>query len=320
MESKHINKGQIYLAGGCFWGLEKYIKNIEAVIDTDVGYANGNTVNPSYEEVCNNDTGYAETVHVVYDKNILCLELLLESYYKVIDPTTYNCQGNDYGSQYRTGIYYIDDRDEEVILDSIERLQERYNKDIVIEVLPLNSYYIAEDYHQQYLDKHPNGYCHIKREMFDYAKNINKDNDKKYKGTSLDNLTDLQYEVTQNNATEKAYENEYYNNYKKGIYVDVITGEPLFLSTDKFESGCGWPAFSKPINKDSIETKHDYSYGMIRTEVRSKKGNSHLGHVFKDGPKELGGIRYCINSASLKFIPLENMEEEGYSKYIQFVK
>ena len=132
-------------------------------------------------------------------------------------------------------------------------------------------------------------------------------------------LTPLQYAVTQENATERPFDNEYAANFEEGIYVDVTTGEPLFFSTDKFESGCGWPAFSKPIDKALITEHNDFSLFRARTEVRSKTGDAHLGHVFPDGPKELGGLRYCINSASLRFIPKADIEQEGYGDYLKLL-
>ena len=166
-----------------------------------------------------------------------------------------------------------------------------------------------------YLDKNPNGYCHIPKSMF----NINKIKKEKYEKDLRNRIGDLAYEVTQNSATEKPFTGKYDKFFEKGIYVDIVSGEPLFISNDKFDSGCGWPAFSKPINKDTIIEKKDFSHGMVRTEVRSSKANSHLGHVFDDGPKKRGGLRYCINSAALRFIPIENMEKEGYGKYISLI-
>ena len=306
---------EIYLAGGCFWGTEKYLSSIRGVLSTQAGYANGKTENPTYEEVCHQNTGHAETVHVVYDSEMIPLEFLLELYYETIDPVSVNRQGGDYGAQYRTGIYYVDDRDLQVIKSSIAQLQERYDKPIAIEVAPLYSFSPAEEYHQKYLDKHPNGYCHIPKALFEKAaKSII--NPVVYRAPDGDTLrktlTAVQYEVTQNSATEPPFQNEFWDTFRPGIYVDITTGEPLFTSSDKFESGCGWPSFSKPIDPDVIQEKRDVSHGMYRTEVRSRGGNAHLGHVFNDGPRKTGGLRYCINSASLRFIPRDEMAKEGY--------
>lgn len=308
---------EIYLAGGCFWGTEQYLHNLKGVIQTEVGYANGNTKNPTYEQVCNYNSGHAETVKVLYDNKIISLGFILRMYFDTIDPTSINRQGGDSGLQYRTGIYYVDSNDIEIIKNEIEKLQTKFKKLIMIEYLPLKNYYKAEDYHQKYLDKNPNGYCHISKSKMILAKNaIDENLQENRKSEIRSKLTDLQYKVTQENATEPPFKNEYYNNYKEGIYVDIINGEPLFLSTDKFESGCGWPAFSKPIDKSSVIEKKDNSNAMIRNEVRSKISDSHLGHVFNDGLEEKGGLRYCINSASLKFIPKENMQDAGYGEYI----
>lgn len=306
---------EIYLAGGCFWGTEKYLSSIRGVLSTQVGYANGNTENPTYEEVCHKNTGHAETVHVIYDPAVLTLEFLLELYYEAIDPVSVNRQGGDIGTQYRTGIYYVNDADRPVIERSIANLQKRYSKPVAIEVEPLRNFYPAEEYHQKYLDKNPGGYCHIPRAKFEKAASAVV-NPAEYKAPDTkelrQKLTAAQYEVTQNSATEPPFHNEYWDFFKPGIYVDITTGEPLFASSDKFESGCGWPSFSKPIDPNVIKERLDTSHGMQRIEVRSRVGNAHLGHVFNDGPKESGGLRYCINSASLRFIPKEDMEKEGY--------
>lgn len=314
---------EIYLAGGCFWGTEKYIDGVHGVISTDVGYANGRTANPSYEDVCHRETGHAETVHVVYDPEKVTLSFLLEIYYQAINPVSVNRQGGDTGSQYRTGIYYVDSNDEPVIRASIQKLQQKYEQPIAIEVKPLENYYPAEEYHQKYLDKNPNGYCHIGKEKFKKASQAIVD-PAKYTAPAAEelkkNLSEIQYDVTQNSATEPPFHNEYWDDFARGIYVDVTTGEPLFVSSDKFESGCGWPSFSKPIDPNVALEKEDYSHSMNRTEVRSRVGNAHLGHVFSDGPKELGGQRYCINSAALRFIPVDEMEAQGYANLIPYVK
>lgn len=313
-------KKEIYLAGGCFWGLEKYLENVPGVLLTEVGYANGSTSNPTYEEVCYKNTGHAETVKVVYEDREISLSFLLEIYYDVIDPLSLNRQGNDSGTQYRTGIYFTDPEDEKIILESVKKLQEKYKEKVAIEIELLKNYHRAEEYHQKYLDKNPNGYCHIRRDKFDQAKKA-KDPASRYVKKSREelkkSLNSLQFEVTQNSETEPPFRNAYYDFFDEGIYVDVTTGEPLFMSADKFESGCGWPSFSRPIDDDLVKEITDRSHGMLRREVRSSTGDAHLGHVFTDGPKDRGGLRYCINSASLRFIPKERMEQEGYGDYLK---
>ncbi|WP_333651558.1 peptide-methionine (R)-S-oxide reductase MsrB [Lacrimispora sp.] len=315
-------KKEIYLAGGCFWGTEKYLGNIPGILSTEVGYANGNTENPTYEQVCYHSTGHAEAVKVEYDDSVIGLPFILQLYYDVINPVSINRQGGDVGSQYRTGIYFIDEKDEPVIRASIDELQKKYKEKIAIEVMPLKQYSRAEEYHQKYLDKNPGGYCHIGTDKFEKAEkavDVSRKYPKKSQKELKERLTDLQFEVTQNSATEHPFQNEYYDEFREGIYVDITTGEPLFVSADKFESGCGWPSFSRPIDSSLISDHMDTSFGRVRTEVRSKNGDAHLGHVFEDGPKELGGLRYCINSASLRFIPKEEMEREGYGSYLKLL-
>ena len=306
------NLQTIYLAGGCFWGMQAYFAGVQGVTDTQVGYANGSTPNPTYQEVCSGTTGYAETIKIVYNEAQVPAEFLIGLYLDVIDPTVLNRQGNDIGTQYRTGIYYTTPRQEQAARRLLEQTQRKLNKPVVTEVLPLTRFYPAEEYHQNYLRKNPGGYCHISKQQ------INRAHAAQY--IDLDSLrsrlTPLQYRVTMQGDTEPPFRNEYYNNFRKGIYVDVISGTPLFLSTDKFESGCGWPAFSRPINEEMITERQDNSHGMSRTEVKSKQSGAHLGHVFEDGPAETGGLRYCINSASLRFIPLEDMAAQGYEAYI----
>ncbi len=318
-----LSKKEIYLAGGCFWGTEKYMASIPGVLETQVGYANGKTANPTYQEVCHNNTGHAETVKVAYDPNVIPLPFLLELYYDCIDPTSVNRQGGDKGTQYRTGVYYVHPEDEQVIRESLKKLQSRLDRPIAVECLPLDNYYPAEEYHQKYLDKNPNGYCHIGREKIEKAAQASVDPtqyqpvDKK---RLQKELTEQQFRVTQESATEPPFQNEFYDHYAPGIYVDITTGEPLFASSDKFESGCGWPSFSRPIDPHVVNEFMDKSLFHVRTEVRSRVGDAHLGHVFEDGPKELGGLRYCINSAALRFIPKAEMEAKGYGKLLPYVK
>lgn len=307
----------LYIAGGCFWGLEAYMTRVYGVYDVTSGYANGNTENPSYEDLIYRNSGHAETVHVKYDPNRVDLETLLAYYLKVVDPTSVNKQGNDKGIQYRTAIYYTKESDLETINRVLENEQLKYDKDIVIEVEELRHYYLAEDYHQDYLEKNPNGYCHI--DLNEVKLGIDKSKYSKPSDMEIkEKLSDLQYNVTQNQATEPSFDNEYWDNDEEGIYVDVVTGEPLFSSKDKYKSGTGWPSFVKPINDDVIKYNTDNKLGVPRIEIRSSIGDSHLGHVFEDGPTDKGGLRYCMNSASMKFIPLDEMDEMGYGhlKYL----
>lgn len=304
---------EIYLAGGCFWGLEKFMSLIDGVDEVISGYANGDKENPTYEEVCRGKLNFRECVKVKY--SFVNLETLLFAFFRVIDPTVINRQGMDMGSQYQTGIYYTDEASKEII-DKVVNIEKKRFERFCVEIRPLVNFYPAEEYHQKYLIKNPNGYCHIGRDMFELAKNIKVM--AKYALPSeaeiKNKLTDLQYEVTQNKQTERPFENEYYNFNRKGIYVDIVTNEPLFTSKDKFQSSCGWPAFSKPIDPNVTVYKEDYSYGMHRIEVLSRSGNTHLGHMFENDPESDNGIRFCINSASLKFIPYEEMDED-YQEY-----
>lgn len=302
---------EIYLAGGCFWGVEQYFSQIEGIEKTSVGYANGNSEITTYELL--KVTQHAETIHIQYNNSITLRQILLH-YFRIIDPTSINQQGNDKGIQYRTGIYYTNPKDINTIKQVIKEIESLYDIKVVVEVEELKHYILAEDYHQNYLKKNPNGYCHIdqniaKQPLIDIQN---------YQNKTTDHLTTLQYEVTQNAATELPFDNEYNKHFEEGIYVDIVTGEPLFFSKDKFDSGCGWPAFSKGINNEVMKYYRDHSHDMERIEVKSR-GNSHLGHVFNDGPKDKGGLRYCINSASLRFIPKDKMQEEGYGYLIQYV-
>lgn len=315
------NTREIYFAGGCFWGTEHFFKQVQGVVATQVGYANGNTENPTYEEVCSKETGFAEVVKVQYDPAVVSLGFLIDLYFKTIDPTSLNKQGGDIGTQYRTGIYFVDKNDEPIIADKLNNLQKSYAQLLVVENEALRNFYPAEDYHQEYLVKNSTGYCHISPDLFELARNAKPTPYQKPSNEVLkQKLTPLQYEVTQNSATERPFENEYWDEKRVGIYVDITTGEPLFASTDKYDSGCGWPSFTQPISKDLIAEKLDKSHGMLRTEVRSKRGDSHLGHLFTDGPAERGGLRYCINSAALKFIPKEEMKAQGYGAFLPLVE
>lgn len=308
---------KIYLAGGCFWGTEHLFSLVDGVVKTTVGYANSNVANPSYEMVCTGNTNAAETVEVVYDDTMIGLSEVLVIYFRSIDPLSLNRQGGDVGTQYRTGIYYTDDSDLPVIEAVVATIQRRHSQPLAVEVMPLKNFYPAEQYHQEYLYKNPGGYCHVDPELFREMKA--KKAQRKEKTELKERLTPLQWEVTQNGATERPFVNEYDHEFRAGIYVDIIDGTPLFISAKKYDSGCGWPAFTRPITEDLITELPDYSFGRTRTEVRSASSGAHLGHVFPDGPAEDGGLRYCINSAALKFIPLAEMEEAGYGDYIPLI-
>lgn len=324
-----MKKETIYLAGGCFWGTEHYMKTIESVLSTRVGYAFGKKEgwNPelpesvTYEEVCSH-SGHAEAVEVVFDADIISLKEILREYAYTIDPTSLGRQGADFGIQYRTGIYSLNEEQRLIAADFLKELQKEYDAPIMVENLPLLQFIPAEEYHQDYLDKKPGGYCHINFAKIAKMKQRVVDPNRYTRKTTAElkeALTPMQYAVTQQNATEPPFENAYWNTKREGIYVDITTGEPLFSSKDKFPSACGWPAFAKPIDPNTVTEYDDLSFGMIRTEVRSRVGNAHLGHVFDDGPARLGGLRYCINSASLRFIPKEDMEREGYGDFLPFL-
>ena len=313
----------IYLAGGCFWGIEHLMASIPGVIDAESGYANGrNPEDANYQTICSEDTGFRETVRVEYDSEQVSLDALLMAYFYVIDPTVQNRQGNDIGTQYQTGVYYTNDATRETV-ERIAAIERSRSPEFHVEIGPLLNYYPAEDYHQNYLVNNPYGYCHIPMEeirLFSSLRIDPGDYQKPAEEAIRDKLTAEQYYVTQESGTEYAFHNEFWNQFEKGIYVDIVTGEPLFSSSDKFESSCGWPAFSKPIEEPSIVEILDTSHGMIRTEVRSRAGNSHLGHVFENDPESPNGVRYCINSASLRFIPYAHMETEGYGYLMDVVE
>lgn len=318
-------KKDIFFAGGCFWGTEHIFKIIPGVLDTTVGYANGSMENPSYEDVCYKATGHRETVKVTYDDAKQLLSRLVQDFFMVIDPTVKNRQGNDMGSQYQTGVYYVDEEDLSVLENAFAKEKAKHNE-FYVELKPLNNFYDAEWYHQDYLDKNPDGYCHISYEEMEKVRKMfaTEIEDNEYKQTETDDqlfcrIGAQAFDVVKKAGTERPYSGQYNDFFEKGLYVDIVSGEPLFTSNDKFNSGCGWPAFSKPISEDHVNYKRDNTLGMNRVEVRSKGANSHLGHVFQDGPEELGGMRYCINSAALRFIPFDKLDEEGYGEFKKLI-
>ena len=323
---KTENTEVAYFAWGCFWCIEGIMDAQEGVIEATSGYLWGTEENPTYKDVAAGRTWHREWVKVIYDPAKLDYIDLISLFWKQIDPTDAEGQFADRGFHYTTAIYYTTPEEKLILENSRDVLDEswKYDEDIVTEILPFTTFYEAEDYHQDYAEKSAFKYGlykkwsgredYIKDNWWDSAETIESTNTK---DDLKERLTDLQYRVTQESATEKAFDNEYNDNKEEGIYVDIVDGTPLFSSKDKYDSWSGWPSFSKPIDEENIEEVDDTKFFMTRTEVRSEKADSHLWHVFPDGPVDKWGQRYCINSASLKFIPDEDLEEEGYSDYVK---
>ncbi len=315
------------LAGGCYWCMDAPFEKTPGVIKVISGFAGGHIKNPTYQEVATGKTGAVEAVQITFDPTIISFSEILNIYWRQFDPTDDGGSFYDRGSQYKSVIFYHNKTQKDLAELSKTKLElsGKFSKPIVTRIEKFTTFYPASSDQQHYYKKNPIHYEQYRKASGrdQYIQKVWGNEVKTYKKPKQEilkkKLTPLQYQVTQNNGTERPFKNEYWNNKQEGIYVDVVTGEPLFSSNDKFDSDCGWPSFTQPINPGELVKKEDSSFGMHRVEVRSKIGNSHLGHVFNDGPGP-DHLRYCINSASLKFIPVQDMKKEGYGAYLYLFK
>ncbi|MFB4169159.1 peptide-methionine (S)-S-oxide reductase MsrA [Virgibacillus sp. JSM 102003] len=309
-------------AGGCFWCMVEPFDERPGIINIVSGYTGGYTENPTYEQVCSDTTGHVEAVQITFNPEIMSYKELVTIFWQQIDPTDAGGQFNDRGESYQTAIFYHNDKQKQIAEQSKQKLDQsgKFSKPVITPIIPAKTFYEAEDEHQNYYKKQSFHYKLYKkgsgREDF-IKRNWQQTPDK---DKLKEQLTPIQYSVTQENATERPFDNEYWDNEEEGIYVDIVSGEVLFSSHDKFDAACGWPSFTKPVDPHQLNEETDTSHGMIRTEVRSKNADSHLGHLFDDGPKDKGGMRYCMNSAAMRFIPKEEMDEKGYSNYLYLFK
>lgn len=317
--------------GGCFWCMEPPFEQQTGVLEVVAGYSGGTTANPTYDQVSSGMTDHYESVRVIFNPEKVSYRDLIEIFWHQIDPTDDGGQFADRGKHYQTAIFYTSEGQKAVAELSKKELADsgKFSDPIATRVLPATRFYLAEEYHQDYYLKNVLHYSAYKKGSgrAGYIERVWKDGkddtlaSPKYVKPSDEEirakLDSLQYEVTQKEGTEPAFNNEFWDNKKKGIYVDVVSGEPLFSSKDKYKSGTGWPSFTKPLEPENIVEKKDRKFLMVRTEVRSRYGDSHLGHVFEDGPSP-DGLRYCMNSAAMRFIPVVDLEKEGYGQYVKF--